>query len=729
MAAILTFKNKELNSFLNARDVSSIANGLIYGTEKISAEDLNIINSEPTFFYSANELVLSLDGAAPSFPTSPPPESFDFFDDLFTAGSPRRIPPDGFRFSTPAKIRVNSLWNIAPDQDPANFDNYIIFDVNADIVSSSGDRIVFKISANDQVQTSNYFRSIATTKPDYGILLIVVEFENAGSGSKFENAYILKYTHAPLFSSTATNLFKDLLRPVAGIPSYINKYTGPGYTAETLFVPSLTASFVYNFYEIEESDFEVYNSRNYKSQKLDDIPKFVKLTWDAPSSLDFDSINKPLVIPSDLGALGATESPSSPSPESTFTPTALSLFGRVVSLPSSAASMAAASSLAARTGDSVPRIGSSPAVDAAEDEVSTPIRPDPSLIPSPADYEETIARRSDYIGYVIEKERLAENGIDFQLLDVITIPGKNHLEYIDTKIAYGEIYRYKIRSIFRFVNNHNLSMYNDSDSILTKNQTVDYVDINYAIRTSRTFYYDSPDSEAVSISVEESVRPDPPSGVKLFAKSKENKIFITWNQKNQNRDVVGFNVYRRRLTEERFLKLNQELIGVRDNFYNDFDLIKDVDYVYAIEAVDVHGNFSKLSNQFYIRVKEIINFDGSFCEEKSFFLFEEGRELGDILPKKTRDDLILVKNKLKININPLFVNTDENDTFLLKITSLETGIEKFIKLNFKTQTIYHVAPYIPAPRNIWDITEFADSTEDSREDLRRLLETRTRLGF
>lgn len=768
--AILTFKNKELNSFLNARDLSSIANGLIYGTSGVPPQDLAAISSEETFFYSANELVVSLEGVTPEFPPVDESAGFDFFDDLFTAGSGprRRVPPSGFKFSTPAKIRVNSFWNTVPESDSSNFENYVLFDVEASIVSSASDRISFKI-LNDKAKITEYYNSIGVRKPEYGLMLVVIEFENSSSGEKFENAYLLKYTHAAIFSSPA--LFDIAPRPDLGL-SYMNRYTSAGYTAETLFVPTLTSSFVYNFYEEEESNYEIYKERSYKNEKLADIPKYVRLDWDKPnlSPADFDAINRVLRIPPgmiglDLGAgisdatrdaigdgfrrdevesivrraaesagvvvgdstrsalAGAFSSPppEPPPPPPPPTPSAISFYGLMVPLPSEISDIAAAIAGASRSRESVPRLESSPITDPALEGGDSSPRPptDPSLLPPPTNVEELFARSSDYIGYVIEKTRLSENAIDYDLIDVIAIPGKDTTHYIDTKIAYGEIYQYKIRTLFRFVNNSNLTMYEDSDALLTKKQSVNFVDTNFLVKTHKTFYYDSPDSTPTEVSIEEFQRPDPPVGVKMFANSRKKNIFVTWNQKNQNRDVVGYNLYRRDLKDSRLLKLNVDLIPTRNNFYVDHDIVEEVDYLYGVESVDIHGNFSKLSAQFYIRTKEIINFDDFSCESKQVMLFEDGREIDEVLPRKEKDDLTIVRKALKININPLFKNTDENNTFIVKITSLDTGIEKFVKLNFRTQTIYHVAPYVPARPPLWIITEYFDVSSELRDALGR----------
>lgn len=776
---VLTFKNKQLNSFIAARDLSSITNQLIYGERGIPTEDISALNGEPSFFYSSNELILSLDGVTPALPQLTEEQAaFERLrESLAGLAEPRmdRVPPARITFSTPAKIRVNSFWNIAPTSDPTASENYRMFDSEVEIVSSTSDRIVFKLAANERVEIVENFKSLSAPKPQYGILLIVIEFQN--DSGKFESAYAVKYTHAPLFSSPVPS--DGILN--TRISDIFNTYISPAYTGETLFVPTLSSSFVYNFYEQEESDYEIYKSRNYKGQKLTDIPKYIRLTWNKPnfSPEIFTEENKPLPLPASIdpkrideiakpfddllrrtardvlrGVGASTSTPASPPPPTLPPPTppaptrnlfgatsagALKVMGTMISLPSPKSELAnsfvysprvreASSAIydgigPTRTdgtivtprGDGATPISPGAAASSAVDLDTTTIA-DPSLLPSPTEYTDLIARDSDYIGYVIEKYRASEDGSDFVLIDIIAIPNKNTLEYIDTKIAYGELYRYKVRSVFRFVNNFNLNVYSDSDSLLSKKQSVDYVDTNYAIMTRKTFYFDSENSDGVEITIEDLKRPDSPSSVRLFANSFDKKIFITWSQKSQNRDVLGFNIYRR-THSSKFIKLNNELLQLRNNFYVDYDLEPDVEYIYAIESVDVHGNFSKLSAQFISKIKQIINFDNFSCEFLQKFYAEEGYELNEPLKPK-QDSLILIKSKLSININPLFKNTDENNTYLIKVTSLDTGIQKEFKINFKTQTIYHVAPYIPDTPRFW-IGEALD-TESEREALKNL---------
>lgn len=301
---------------------------------------------------------------------------------------------------------------------------------------------------------------------------------------------------------------------------------------------------------------------------------------------------------------------------------------------------------------------------------------------------------SDYIGYIIQKERIHPDG-ESEIVDLIAIEDKDSYQFIDTKIAYGETYRYKIRSVFRFVSKPNQLAFEDSDFAISRVQSARYVDVNSIIIPAQTYYFDSAWSRPVESQTIESVRPNPPYNVKIIPNSYSKKIFVTWNQKTQNRDVVGFNIYRKEKEKpgDLFKRLNDKVIDIRDNGYADFDVFSDIDYVYAIEAVDFHGNFSKLSAQFSSRIKDTKS-DEEICEQRQKFYEVEGLELND-RSKKKEQNLFVFKDHFTIHTNPLFSSPGGSKYYLLRMTSLDTGQKKEIKLNFTDSTIYHASARVP----------------------------------
>jgi hypothetical protein len=707
----ITFKNQRLDSFVGARDLTSLTQDLIFGRVGLPTTDISALNVEPSFLYSADELVINLESSDQTI-AEPEEDPIDFVSrigEAFLSAGLSEIgreqsatQPAQIIFTTPAKIRVNSFWNISSDVDVVNSSNYRVFETEVEILTSTENRISFRLLPSEEMEVSEVFNSLGVTKPNYGMLLIVLEFQ-IPDRSKFEQSYLVKYTHAPLFSS-------PIFREASPVNFSSNTYTSPGYSSETLFVPTLTSSFFYNFYELEESEYDVYKSRDYKGKKLSDIPKYVKLSWNKPSfdSVEFNRINNPPVVAPSFAAL----EPISPEirraiiPREEAAPASLFVSGRMVSLTDSRQQIAAALAGAPRLAAAANSAFTNPAT------INLNVL-DSSIVPRVEIHDFLATRASDYIGYVIEKFRITEDGIDFELIDVIAIPQVSTLEYIDTKISYGEVYRYRIKSVFRFVNNFDLPMFGDSDASLNQKQTKNYIDQNQVVNLKKTYYYDSESSKPSVVSATESTRPDSPSAVRGFPNTKNKTIFLTWSQKNTNRDVSGFNVYRKEVSDKNYTKLNSELLNIRENFYIDSDLKVDTDYVYSVESVDIHGNFSKLSVQLILKIKQVINFDQIITEEKQKIYKTEGFELNEASPE-ILSQLMIIKSSLKMNVNPLFRTADGDSVFVVKVTSLDTGQVKQFMLNFTSQTIYHITPPEPNPPRNWIVQlagiEALDST-------------------
>lgn len=265
---VLILKNQEMESTLDAIDLSPITDGLIHGESKIEGGDIDYINRARTYFYASNNLVAQIENPARS--------SEEFYG---------------------SEIRVNGFWK---DKDSAasEFEKYRRFNTKAKIVVSSKDKVVVQIDPTDKEEVENYFRTVGIKKPDFGFLIVVFRFaskvkteslaidplgllqsaiEQLASAQTVERAFILKYTHNPLFSNVTQ------FQPPRNIAPSKNIYRTAAHTAETIFIPKLESEFVYNYYEKSESDYAESARKNFQGQKLSDIPKYIRLTWTRPS--------------------------------------------------------------------------------------------------------------------------------------------------------------------------------------------------------------------------------------------------------------------------------------------------------------------------------------------------------------------------------------------------------------------------------------------------------------
>lgn len=520
-----------------------------------------------------------------------------------------------------------------------------------------------EIDFNDSIAPSieQYFESTGRLRPQYGFIFLnfqIHDFED--DGEDVANRRVVT-----LIVKTQINTLKPVGVIVDKNKSYIQaSFTSAPYAYEALHVPVLSGAFVYNYYEVSEDLVSENANRNYSLAKLSSIPKYIHLSW---------TKSPEVTVPP--GKKNGTKSSSAES---------FSFRGRVVSrnLKNEEESLflkgktKSSDNLKTIQADDPQSLG----ITQQEDEIlSERIRlsTQPDSIAGPNDY-------SRYIGYVVYKEIYDEDISEFVPIDLIVVLDNRKTSIVDAEISYNKTYRYRVRSIFKFVNSENLPLFSDKDTIVDQ-RILDKLD---SALGPGIFYYDSRFSNEAIFDIVDEKRPSAPFNVQIYPDSINKKLFITWNQKQDQRDVVGFNVYRR-TTDSAFRRINFDLIQVRNNFFIDKDVKQDVLYIYAIESVDVHDNFSTLSSQCASKILEQ-NFEFGRSEFKSYIFEQREMELGDQPQDEvSNNDSVRFSRDLKFYINPIFQNLDRETNFLIKITSLDTFIEKQLVLNFKFNIITH----------------------------------------
>lgn len=538
------------------------------------------------------------------------------------------------------------------------------------------------------------------------------------------------------------------------------------FVYDTFFVPTISASFVYNFYEPNEENYENYlNNYKFINKKLSDIPKYISLTWTKTPQPSFpkddnnfiDRVSVGFSKKADTITFGGKRYSMSSNSDSVNSFYASK--NRTTNLNSTKERIFSISNEIKKTTGEQLTITDSPRTEAGflfnesfsnsislmeqakqdllldkrETLISDNSRNEiekfffnASDIVKKSDVPDAIAginEKSRYVGYVIVKERLKDlQSENFEEVDTIIITNPRVSTYIDTKIAYGEVYRYRIRSIYKFINDKNLPMFDDPDIIINKDQ----IKKNFINKTLRNnaFYFDSQFSEEEEIAAVDTRRPDAPFNFIVKANSKSKNIFLTWNQKQQQNDVVGFNIYRRSVSGS-FERLNNELLPVRNNFYIDKNVEYDKEYIYAVQSFDFHENPSKLTFHKKTSLK-LQDLQDVIYENATEVDVPYSLELGE-QPPITGDDTIEFKKNVSILINPLYLNTDRNINYLLKFTSLDSFIEKEIKLNFKTKIIIHRSSEMD-PKSISRLEQLKKDLEDkerkrfgyTQEEIRRL---------
>jgi len=115
----------------------------------------------------------------------------------------------------------------------------------------------------------------------------------------------------------------------------------------------------------------------------------------------------------------------------------------------------------------------------------------------------------------------------------------------------------------------------------------------YLVRASATDtspYLESEDSEAAEILTEDTFPPQPPKG--LISVAGQDFLALSWDQ-NEEEDLAGYRVWRREEGTEEIHLLTQE--PIKESAYNDREVEKGKMYAYAVTAVDISGNESRVS--------------------------------------------------------------------------------------------------------------------------------------
>lgn len=546
-------------------------------------------------------------------------------------------------------IEIKAFFKISnAETNPALiYNNFYVKTLNRNLTSLTGFAAEVEFDPGDIDSIRSFFSTSGVEFPHYGVLQFSILLSDGSNAT-----YACKVCTDPLFSP----------RPVETPAPSINSYTTPGRTFESLFVPEISASFVYNFFESNEEDEVVYRKKDYNRFSVNDIPKFVKLTWsNAPQT------------PQERGGGGSVQVGG------------LSFSEHVVDIAPPIAPSAASGG----TFDISDRFtgGTPPPTPPADSPFTVHVPTLETGVPIPIALG---AAKSEYVGYVILKEKLDQETGEYVTSDIIVINNVKRTQFFDWKVGYGEVYRYKIKSLYRFVDKNGVSIYEDSDSTLNREQELQL----FGSRTINAFLYffDSEYSLPQTVSCVDVVRPEHPQQFLIFPNSQNRNIVLLWNQKNPNLDVVGYNVYKKNLnSKDVFKKCNSTMLGIRQNVYIDYDVEIDREYVYAIESVDVHGNFSTLSIQL---IAKIINFDIDIGrnEEKPKFYAYAGLELNERSPVEKNTKYTYFKNAFRVKINPAFTEEAVDKQFILRILSLDTLITKEIKMKFNLSSIYYRIP-------------------------------------
>lgn len=390
----------------------------------------------------------------------------------------------------------------------------------------------------------------------------------------------------------------------------------------------------------------------------------------------------------------------------------------------------------------------------------------------------------DYVGYIIEKERLNKDTGEWVKIDEYKIIGSQASSFVDTRVAYGQSYRYRVKSVVKLtkvevkdsLSHHdavkdievfekkelerglrkNESKLRNVDSFinvglapkkssgdsphsieLSEGNTLqvgsDFSDLTRAsnqklkdlrleknsklfdsdLATGKktkadlhkltnksikeiqekkieyySYYFESNHSKNWHyIDVVERVPPPPPQTVKVVPNTQQKNISIFWlKPANDQRDVVGYRIYRRNSVGQPWIVLKDFLD--HETYYIDKDVVSGVPYIYALTCIDVHDIESFLSTQ----VQAELNARYALEKQEKLLKFVSGPGVQpteiDLVYKQflqEKDAVIVAKNSIRLSPNITLGDITKN--FILKIRSLDTHELHEIKIAVKNTNI------------------------------------------
>lgn len=245
----------------------------------------------------------------------------------------------------------------------------------------------------------------------------------------------------------------------------------------------------------------------------------------------------------------------------------------------------------------------------------------PPSLPSPK------MKPLEYIGYIIEKYKRQTSGA-FIKVEEIDVPIRDADFYIDTKVLYGEVYRYRIKTVVRWTRTKDHDIAGPDPTIETKfgSQTA-------AVSTHKSSYFTSEwGHEWAYGSCIDDQPPLPPDELTVRPESHKKRIVVTFRlPDNPQRDILKMRLYRK-VQDENGRDISDWMQVQESNATNrgidfapsnviyfdtsvDFSQKSHMKYIYAAMCISRHGEDSTLSEQLAARLNEDYFSRGEFPVE------------------------------------------------------------------------------------------------------------------
>ena len=235
--------------------------------------------------------------------------------------------------------------------------------------------------------------------------------------------------------------------------------------------------------------------------------------------------------------------------------------------------------------------------------------------PAPAN----VATRQ-YIGYIIEKYEQV-NGV-FKFKELIGIGDPYADSYYDTKVVYGGVYRYRIRSVMRWVRPTNIGARGNDPTVSghLSSKSAHQNTSSTTLTPNLVSYFGSEWSKNwAGAQIIDDQPAGPPDQLTVRPQSSKSRIIVTFElPDNSQRDIFQMTLWRRMVDSNGRDMAPWERVSdfdmSRPGYYEDMDVLMDPQvppgtqlvgpprYVYAATCVSVHNGESLMSEQIGARL-------------------------------------------------------------------------------------------------------------------------------
>lgn len=334
----------------------------------------------------------------------------------------------------------------------------------------------------------------------------------------------------------------------------------------------------------------------------------------------------------------------------------------------------------------------------------------------------------EYIGYVLEKYKQNDAGA-FELVDTIKLPSIEYDTYIDCKVTYGTVYRYRIRAIMRWTREIDL------ESVRKKLLARGIAVSGQILSPFESSYFAGEWSPGWSYAtVMDTQPPDPPDELLVRPESGRKRIAISFKlpynpqrdiyimrlfrklQDADGRDLTGWTQVYQHNAVDRKIDFAPQNVLYYDTELVDYFQVNGIRYLYTAQCISRHHEYSAFSDQLACRLNSEFGLKGEFPVEFVSCAGVKPEHFGafGVYPHKTfRTEIIAVpppKEPTRPE-QPVYFsfggrNADgskalDDALYFIRVESLDTGEKQDIQLNLtynnqKTQTdVLEVGVYVP----------------------------------